>query len=234
MESSYENKSFKNEVAIPFANITLEGNLEIPDSPQGIIIFAHGSGSSRFSNRNQFVANYLQQGNFATLLFDLLTKPEEDEDMFSKEYRFNIPLLTERLLGVTDWIINNPGTENLRIGYFGASTGAAAALIAAVRRMNHVYAVVSRGGRPDLADQVLHELKTPTLFVVGGNDLPVIELNQQALHKIHSERQLEIIPGAGHLFEEEGMLQEVARLSLKWFESYLIPNNEDYYYKTRT
>lgn len=205
-------------VAIPVADITLEGTLVIPATAKAIVIFVHGSGSSRHSPRNIFVAEKLQQAGFATLLFDLLTQ-EEDED-YTK--RFAIELLADRLKTVTQWILKNPTTKHLNIGYFGASTGAAAAIIAAADLGSKVKAVVSRGGRPDLAVQALIKIKTPTLLIVGGDDTVVIELNTAAYAQITAPKSLEIIPGATHLFEERGTLEAAANKAKEWFIKYLL------------
>jgi dienelactone hydrolase len=204
-------------VRIPVESVTLEGNLDVPQGSQALIIFAHGSGSSRHSKRNKYVAQVLSEVGLGTLLFDLLTK---EEDMIY-ENRFDIPLLAKRLLSVTRWIHEQAQTKNLRIGYFGASTGAAAALIAAVDPASEVFAIVSRGGRPDLAEKSLNHVKAPTLLVVGGDDYIVIQLNQQAYNFIKAEKALRIIPGASHLFEEPGALEQVAHLAADWFNKYL-------------
>ena len=197
------------------------GNLKIPEKAEGLVIFAHGSGSGRFSPRNMHVAGILNKNGLGTLLFDLLTAEEEKIDNYSGEYRFNIELLGERLIGVTDWLIKEPPIKGLKFGYFGASTGAAAALTAAAERPSVIYAVVSRGGRPDLAMNSLHRVKAPTLLIVGGEDFEVIELNRAAYENIQAKKKFEIIPGATHLFEEPGALEEVARLSAGWFTKYL-------------
>ncbi len=208
-------------VWMPVGPVTLEGNLDIPKGAQGIVVFAHGSGSSRRSPRNRQVARALRQGGLATLLFDLLTPEEEVLDMRSGHLRFNIGLLANRLVGVTDWITQNQDTQHLRVGYFGASTGAAAALVAAADRPAVVRAVVSRGGRPDLAGPALPHVYAPTLLIVGGADVPVISMNEEALAKLRVEKQLVVVPSATHLFEEPGALEEVARLALDWFDRYL-------------
>lgn len=200
--------------------VQLEGNLNIPQGAAGLILFAHGSGSSRYSPRNKHVAEVLKEAGLATLLFDLLTKEEEIIDLQTAELRFDIDLLSRRLVGATDWAVNNPSTKNLKIGYFGASTGAAAALTGATLRQEMIYAIVSRGGRPDLAETALPKVKTPTLLIVGELDYPVIELNEKALELIPAEKQLVIVPGASHLFEEPGKLEEVARLARDWFISH--------------
>jgi putative phosphoribosyl transferase len=204
--------------------VTLEGTLDIPAGAQGIVLFAHGSGSSRHSPRNRYVARALRAGGLATLLIDLLTAEEEEVDMVTARLRFDIGLLAERLVGATDWLGQYPGTQTLKIGYFGASTGAAAALVAATERPNVVGAVVSRGGRPDLAGAVLPRVHAPTLLIVGGHDEVVIELNRAALAQLRVEKRLEIVPGATHLFEEPGALEQVAHLAREWFERYLAPS----------
>jgi putative phosphoribosyl transferase len=203
--------------------VVLEGNLGIPDDAQGIVLFAHGSGSGRHSPRNRYVARLLRQANLATLLIDLLTAEEETIDLRTRHLRFDIGLLAERLVGATDWLAKNSDTRNLRVGYFGASTGAGAALVAAAERPELVGAVVSRGGRPDLAGRFLPRVAAPTLLIVGGNDLPVIDLNREALEQLRAEKKLETVAGATHLFEEPGALEEVARLAAGWFVRYLNP-----------
>ncbi len=206
---------------IPIGNVEVEGNLFVPIDAKGLVIFAHGSGSSRFSPRNQYVAKEFNKAIMGTLLFDLLTPQEEEEDELTAEYRFNIPLLAERLIGVTEWLRNDPSTHKLNLGYFGASTGAAAALIAAAKLPDEVSAVVSRGGRPDLAGDYLGQVQAPTLLLVGGWDEEVIELNKQAQAQMHNENKLVIIADATHLFEEPGKLEEVAKFSKDWFQRYL-------------
>ncbi|MGC1887110.1 MAG: dienelactone hydrolase family protein [Stellaceae bacterium] len=208
-------------VRIAAGRVLLEGNLSLPEGACGIVLFAHGSGSSRFSQRNRHVAELLNREKLATLLVDLLSPEEEAVDLRTAELRFNIGLLAERLVGVTDWLARQPDTRALRIGYFGASTGAAAALVAAAERPQIVRAVVSRGGRPDLAGPALARVEAPTLLIVGGNDTLVIELNRTALAQLRCEKRLVIVPGAMHLFEEPGALDEVARLAREWFERYL-------------
>ncbi len=205
------------EITISINNKNINGNMEIPAAAEGIVLFAHGSGSSRFSSRNRYVAKILNENNLGTLLFDLLTEEEEKVDIYTAEYRFNIRLLAERLIIVTDWLLKDKSTNGLKVGYFGASTGAAAALIAAAKKSDIIFAVVSRGGRPDLAMESLPEVKAPTLLIVGGEDFQVIELNETALRMINAKKKLEIIPGATHLFEEQGALEKVAALSAKWF-----------------
>jgi len=220
-ELSSKSKS-SNEIRIPINSITLEGNLIIPEGAKGIVVFAHGSGSSRFSSRNRYVAQELQKEGLGTLLFDLLTAEEERIDMVTAHLRFDIDLLATRLVEVTNWLLNNPDTKKLNIGYFGASTGAAAALIAAKEHANTVKAVVSRGGRPDLAEKALPDVKAPTLLIVGGEDFQVIEMNQWALDRLKAgQKELKIVPGATHLFEEPGTLEEVANLAGEWFKRYL-------------
>jgi putative phosphoribosyl transferase len=195
--------------------------MNIPEAARGIVLFAHGSGSSRHSPRNRYVAQTLQERGLATLLIDLLTPGEERQDTFTGHLRFNIALLAERLMGTSDWLAQNRDTQTLPIGYFGASTGAGAALVAASERPGKVSAVVSRGGRPDLAGSALSSVEAPTLLIVGGNDGPVIEMNRQALAKLRSIKKLEIVLGATHLFEEPGTLEAVAGLASNWFERYL-------------
>jgi putative phosphoribosyl transferase len=205
-------------VHIPADSVELDGDLILPPSARGVVLFAHGSGSSRFSPRNTYVAEVLQQRGIGTLLFDLLTR-EEDQDYAT---RFDIPLLTERLLAATSWLQAEPGTQALRLGYFGASTGAAAALQAAAKMGDKIAAVVSRGGRPDLAGEVaLRRVTAPTLLIVGGADYGVIELNQQADALLNCEKRLTLIPGATHLFEEPGTLQQAARAAAEWFAQHL-------------
>lgn len=213
-------------VQVEAGSVMLEGNLTIPVGAPGIVLFAHGSGSSRHSPRNRYVAEILQAARLATLLIDLLTAQEDVIDNRTRQLRFDISLLAERLVGATDWLMQNPDTHNLRIGYFGASTGAGGALVAAAARPNDVDAVVSRGGRPDLAGASLPRVQAPTLLIVGGNDPIVIELNEQAIEQLSCEKQLEIIPGATHLFEEPGTLEKVARLASQWFGRYFMPPEE--------
>jgi putative phosphoribosyl transferase len=208
-------------VKIPIGNVVVEGNLNIPLGAKGIVLFAHGSGSSRFSTRNQYVANEFNKSKIGTLLFDLLTSEEEEKDTFTAEYRFDIDLLAERLIGATERLKKDKQTKDYAFGYFGASTGAAAALMGAAKLPNDISAVVSRGGRPDLAMEYLRQVKAPTLLLVGGLDTEVIELNRQAMAKMTAENKLIIIPGATHLFEEPGKLAEVAKASKDWFLKYL-------------
>jgi putative phosphoribosyl transferase len=208
-------------VQITAGPVDLAGSLWVPENVTGVVLFAHGSGSSRHSPRNRYVAQVLRQGGLATLLMDLLTAAEEREDARTARLRFDINLLARRLAGAIDWLVRNPATSHLRIGLFGASTGAAAALVAAAERADAVGAVVSRGGRPDLALPVLERVKAPTLLIVGGLDQPVIGMNREALDHLQAEKRLEIVAGATHLFEEEGTLEEVARLARGWFRSHL-------------
>ena len=199
----------------------LQGDLSLPPEATGLVLFAHGSGSSRTSPRNQYVAETLQQEGLATLLLDLLTAEEEAVDVYTRQYRFDIPLLAKRLVAATDWALADPRTADLPIGYFGASTGAAAALIAAVDRPEAVRAVVSRGGRPDMAGPALAHVQAPTLLIVGGYDTPVIALNKEAFDQLPDGKEMMIVPRATHLFEEPGALEEVARLAGDWFRQYL-------------
>jgi dienelactone hydrolase len=208
-------------VRIPVGSVVVDGNLTVPPGAKGVVLFAHGSGSSRFSPRNRYVAKVFNAQKIATLLFDLLTNEEDQEDLVTAEYRFNIKLLAERLIGATEWLKKDPQTKNCSFGYFGASTGAAAALIAAAKLPNDIATVVSRGGRPDLAANYLPRVKAPTLLLVGGLDTEVIELNRQAMEQMSAEKKLVIIPGATHLFEEPGKLEEVAKISADWFIRYL-------------
>jgi putative phosphoribosyl transferase len=206
-----------NEVRIAAGRATLDGNLTIADGATALVLFVHGSGSSRHSPRNQFVARTLNNAGLATLLFDLLTPKEEAIDLRTREHRFNIGLLAERLVHATKWAKQQEQTRDLPIGYFGSSTGGGAALVAAAEIPQNVGAVVSRGGRPDLAGDALPKVQTPTLLIVGGNDDIVIELNEQARDRMRCEVKLEIVPGATHLFEESGALERVAQLASDWF-----------------
>jgi dienelactone hydrolase len=214
------------EVQIQAGRTALAGNLHILEGATALVLFAHGSGSSRHSPRNQFVARILNDAGLATLLFDLLTHEEEAIDMQTRELRFNIHLLAERLVHATKWAKQQPETRDLRIGYFGSSTGGAAALVAAVDVSQDLGAVVSRGGRPDLADEALTKVQAPTLLVVGGDDDIVIELNEQARDRMRCEVKLEIVRGATHLFEEPGTLEKVAQLASDWFSLHLTRNDE--------
>lgn len=208
-------------VHVKIGKRVLEGNLAVPEGSEGIVLFAHGSGSSRHSPRNQYVAGVLQEAGLSTLLIDLLTVAEERVDAYTMQIRFDIGLLAQRLVGATDWLVNNQETRHLSIGYFGASTGAAAALVAAAKHPDAVRAIVSRGGRPDLAGPSLPQVKAPTLLIVGGDDAPVIDLNEEAREQMRTECKIMIVPGATHLFEEQGKLEEVAKLATDWFTKYL-------------
>ena len=209
------------EVQIPAERAVLSGNLTIPDNAVGLVLFAHGSGSSRHSPRNQFVARTLNNSGLGTLLFDLLTPEEEALDIHTREHRFNIGLLAERLVHATKWARQQEETRDLRIGYFGSSTGGAAALVAAAELPQDVGAVVSRGGRPDLAGDALPKVQASTLLIVGGNDDIVIELNEMARDQMCCKVKLEIVPGATHLFEEPGALEQVAKLASDWFVNHI-------------
>jgi putative phosphoribosyl transferase len=209
------------QVQVAAGAVNLEGNLALPEQAAGLVLFAHGSGSSRFSPRNRMVASILRAGGLATLLIDLLSAEEEEIDRKTRHLRFDIELLAQRLVGATDWLRHNPATKRLAIGYFGSSTGAAAALIAAVHRPDDVAAIVSRGGRPDLADRFLPRVQAPTLLIVGGLDHGVSDLNRRAYSVLAAAKDLQIVPGATHLFEEPGALEEVARLATNWFRRYL-------------
>jgi putative phosphoribosyl transferase len=208
-------------VRIPAGPVMLEADLSVPQDAHGLVIFAHGSGSSRFSRRNRAVAALLQEGALGTLLLDLLTREEEALDEDTREYRFDIDKLARRVVAAADWVQEQPELQRLRIALFGASTGAAAALIAAEQRPKIIGAVVSRGGRPDLAGAALERVQAPTLFIVGGNDEPVIELNEQAMRRMRAPVGLEIVPGATHLFEEPGALDKVAALERDWCRRHL-------------
>ena len=211
-------------VQISAGTVTIEGDLTVPAGAHAVVLFAHGSGSSRFSPRNRHVAEALQDAGLATLLIDLLTRQEEAIDARTGHLRFDIGLLARRLVHATDWLRHEPLTAGFAIGYFGASTGAGAALVAAAARAESVGAVVSRGGRPDLAGEALRQVQAPTLLIVGGNDQPVIVLNREALAQLAAPtKELVIVPGATHLFEEPGTLEEVARLAAGWFTRHLTP-----------
>jgi len=204
------------EIQIPAGRAVLSGDLTIPENAMALVLFAHGSGSSRHSPRNRFVARTLNRAGLGTLLFDLLTPEEEALDIYTREHRFNISLLAKRLVHATKWARQQEETRDLRIGYFGSSTGGAAALVAAAELPQDIGAVVSRGGRPDLAADALPRVQAPTLLIVGGNDNIVIELNEMARNQMRCEVKLEIIPGATHLFEEPGALEQVAKLASDW------------------
>ncbi len=200
--------------------VTIKGSSNIFDWAKGVVLFAHGSGSSRFSPRNRYIAGTLREAKIASLLIDLLTEEEEKIDLVTRQLRFDIELLTGRVISATKWLLKNNETSRLKIGYFGASTGAAAALVAAAELDQTIAAVVSRGGRADLAGQALKKVKAPTLLIVGGNDFVVIDLNKQAMEQLVCEKKLVIVPQAGHLFEEPGALEQVAGHATQWFESY--------------
>jgi pimeloyl-ACP methyl ester carboxylesterase len=211
-------------VQILSTGVHLEGIVSVPEDPQGLVVFVHGSGSSRHSPRNQFVAQTLQEGGLATLLFDLLTSYEAEIDMRTRHLRFDIDLLARRTAGVLEWLDLQPFAHELKRGLFGSSTGAAAALMAAAELPDKVAAVVSRGGRPELAGPALPKVQAPTLLIVGANDETIIDLNEEALDQMQkgSEKKLTIVPGASHLFEEEGTLEYAARLATEWFQTYLV------------
>ncbi len=211
------------DVHIRSGDVQLEGDLSIPDGAQGVVLFAHGSGSSRYSPRNQFVARTILEVGVGTLLFDLLTKEEEAVDMHTAHLRFDISLLATRLIDATYWIKGE--LDYLSVGYFGSSTGGGAALVAAARLGDSVGAVVSRGGRPDLAGDALPKVESPTLLIVGGLDYPVIEMNRAALARLRCEKEMKIVPGATHLFEERGTLEQVADLAADWFQKHLVTRN---------
>jgi putative phosphoribosyl transferase len=209
------------DVVVPIGAVTLDGSLGVPDGARGIVLFAHGSGSSRHSPRNRYVAEVLRKGGLATLLVDLLTADEEFYDDRTRELRFDIGLLADRLVGTMGWLAREEPTRQLPVGLFGASTGGGAALVAAAHEPVRVGAVVSRGGRPDLAGEALPEVRAPTLLIVGERDEPVIEFNERALAQMRATVRLEIVPQATHLFEEPGALETVARLATDWFDRYL-------------
>ena len=214
----------KNEISIPLKEVKLGGELNLPPGASSLVLFAHGSGSGRRSPRNQHVARLLRHGGkTGTLLFDLLTAEEEEAEAYTRHLRFNIPMLAERLVAVTRWVLETVTTRDISVGYFGSSTGAAAALVAAAELSETVGAVVSRGGRPDLAGDALGHVKAPTLLIVGGSDKPVMALNEEAYYLLHCERALRIVPGATHLFEENGALERVAEMAADWFASHLHP-----------
>ncbi len=209
------------EIRLQAERAILSGSLTIPENAVALVLFAHGSGSSRHSPRNQFVARTLNRSGLGTLLFDLLTPEEEALDLYTREHRFNIGLLAERLVQATNWATQQEQTRDLRIGYFGSSTGGAAALVAAAQLSQGIGAVVSRGGRPDLAGDALPKVHAPTLLIVGGNDDIVIELNEMARDQMRCEAKLVIVPGATHLFEEQGALEQVAKFASDWFVLHL-------------
>jgi pimeloyl-ACP methyl ester carboxylesterase len=208
-------------VQIPVGEVMLDGELILPPDARGLVVFVHGSGSSRHSPRNQYVARIIRESGLGTLLFDLLTREEEREDRVTAALRFDIDLLAGRLEAVTHWLLEQRATRHLGIGYFGSSTGGAAALVAAAGRGRRIDAVVSRGGRPDLAGDALRRVDSPTLLIVGGYDQVVIDLNERAFAELHCQKELQIVPGATHLFEEPGALEAVARLAAEWFHRHL-------------
>jgi putative phosphoribosyl transferase len=212
----------KQTMEMKLGKVALTGDINLPMDAEAVVLFAHGSGSSRHSTRNQAVARIFSNYGLGTLLFDLLSQEEEEKDQETGELRFDIDLLADRLIQVTHWVQNQSFLENLRIGYFGASTGAAAALIASTQ-VKDIYAIVSRGGRPDLAPRILPLVQAPTLLIIGENDPHVLSLNRKAFEMLHCHKQIEIIPGASHLFEEPGTMNEVAQLALVWFQTHLIP-----------
>lgn len=214
------------EISIPLPDVNLAGELNLPLGSSGLVLFAHGSGSSRFSPRNQFVARTLEQQRVGTLLFDLLTEDEEQAEAHTRHLRFNIPFLAKRLIGATRWALDRATTKDISVGYFGSSTGAAAALVAAAELRETISAVVSRGGRPDLAGDALPRVTAASLLIVGGNDKPVIPLNENAYERMHCEKALRIIPGASHLFEEAGTLEIVAQMAAEWFGHHLHPHSQ--------
>jgi putative phosphoribosyl transferase len=214
------------QVRVGAGGVVLEGGLAVPDRARGVVLFAHGSGSSRHSPRNRFVAGALREGALATLLLDLLTPEEEAADARTRQLRFDIALLADRLVGAIDWLAQQPAARGLPVGLFGASTGGGAALVAAAERPDAVGAVVSRGGRPDLAGDALPTVRAPSLLIVGGDDVAVIGLNRRAMARMSAPVTLEIVPGATHLFEEPGTLEQVARLARGWFVRYLVPATE--------
>jgi putative phosphoribosyl transferase len=216
-ETEFEEKP----VRLSLHEVTLLGDLGVPQRAGGIVLFAHGSGSSHLSFRNRYIARYLQGAGMATLLFDLLTEKEEEYDRRTASLRFDISFLAARLMGATAWVETRKEIRDLPVGYFGASTGAAAALIAATQKPAVIRAVVSRGGRPDLAGPVLRDVKAPTLFIVGEKDAEVLTLNRESLEQVGGPRKLEIVPGATHLFEEAGALEAAAKLAAQWFHQYL-------------
>ncbi len=214
----------RREVVIAVEGVTLEGSLVVPNDAKGVVLFAHGSGSSRHSPRNRYVAQILQSQHIATLLFDLLTRQEESLDQYTGKLRFDIPFLANRLVAATRWIANDAVTRDLKVGYFGASTGAGAALVAATELPKVISVIVSRGGRPDLAGNALGLVRAPTLLIVGGEDGPVITMNREALARLRCpDKKLVIIPGATHLFEEPGTLEEAARVAAEWFSRHFVP-----------
>jgi putative phosphoribosyl transferase len=222
MHSQTIEAGIASEVGIPTGSVTLTGELMVPAGARGVVLFAHGSGSSRHSPPSQFVARIIRNAGFGTLIFDLLTLREEEDERWTRHLRFNIELLSQRLMGATRWIKSDQRTAKLPCGYFGLSTGAAAALVAAARLGKQIGAVVSRGGRPDLAEGSLSEVRSPTLLIVGELDTQVIGLHSAPFNKLHCEKQMAIVPGATHLFEEPETLEQVASLAVDWFQRHLI------------
>lgn len=220
---TYFSSNTQHNISIPNNNISVDGILYIPEETYGLVLFVHGSGSSRFSVRNQYVASVLNNAKLSTLLFDLLSPNEEAVDSYTGQFRFDIKFLASRLLVVTQWCLQQEQLCSLSLGYFGASTGGGAALVAAALKPDCIDAVVSRGGRPDLARESLAYVQAPTLLIVGGNDDVVIQMNQEAMSQLNCIKKIEIVPGATHLFEEPGTLDEVARLAKNWFVYYLKP-----------
>ncbi|MDH3688740.1 MAG: dienelactone hydrolase family protein [Gammaproteobacteria bacterium] len=226
LDNPLPDQSQTTNIAVQAGRTDLEGILAIPHGSKAIVLFAHGSGSSRFSSRNHFVARKLNDAGLATLLFDLLTAEEHKIDQVTRELRFDIALLSERLVSAVDWVNGYKPTRRFKIGLFGASTGAAAALIAAAEKPDQVEAVVSRGGRPDLAGDALPRVCAPTLLIVGGHDDVVIQLNQEASRLLNVAHSMEIVPGATHLFEEPGKLERVSQLACDWFRRYLVESHK--------
>lgn len=218
----FQTDGIETEISIDAGQVALEGTLGLFKETTAVVVFAHGSGSTRHSPRNRYVARVLQAQGIGTLLFDLLTSEEESIDEFSGELRFDIPFLANRLMNATRWLLLRPDMQRVKVGYFGASTGAAAALVAAAELHSAIGAVVSRGGRPDLSGDALGSVRAPTLLIVGGDDEPVIGMNREALARLRCEKKLVIVPGATHLFEEPGTLEEVARLAANWFTRHLM------------
>lgn len=212
-----------NDISIPLQDVTLGGELHLPSNALGLVLFAHGSGSSRRSPRNQYVARVLREARVGTLLFDLLTAEEEQAEAYTRHLRFNITFLAERLIAATRWALDRASMRDINVGYFGSSTGAAAALVAAARLTDTISVVVSRGGRPDLAGDALELVTAPTLLIVGGDDEGVIPLNEEAYTRLRCEKALRIVPGASHLFEEPGALETVAHMASEWFANHLQP-----------
>ncbi len=213
-------------VSVTAGSIRLAGNLRVPKKARGVVLCANGNGSNRNSSRNRYITQVLCQAGLATLLIDLLTPQEVASDRQLRHLRFDIGLLSERIVSASNWLLENPKTQHLGLGFLGSSTGVAAALMAAAEHPEGIRAIVSRGGRPELAGSALSRLKAPTLLIVGGNDIPDLKRNQDAIRHLHTEKQLEVIPDATHLFEELGALEEVARLASQWFEQYLTPAHQ--------